>query len=96
MFEKKWLKFKVTDALATLKNIDTAVLYFKDYDGSNLYLADSAIADGRLIHYYFNSSSLQALYPGFIDRASTYEWVIELTYRGDNLRVDPIAFKFSV
>lgn len=94
--ERKWIKFKVNDALENLKAIDEATVMFKDYDGSNLYIVESAISDGNLVHYYFNSSSLRALYPDYINRESTYEWVLEIKYRGDTLRVDPILFKFSI
>lgn len=96
LYEKKYIKFRITDALNNLKNIDSATVMLKDYDGSNLYVLDSAITDEKLVYYYFNSSSLQALYPEYIDRSSVYEWVLEIKYRGDILRVNPIEFSFSV
>ena len=96
LYENKYLKFRVTDALNNLKSIDSATVMLKDYDGSNLYVLDSGVTDEKLVYYKFNSSELQALYPEYIDRSSTYEWILEIKYRGDTLRVDPIKFSFSV
>jgi hypothetical protein len=93
--EKKWLHFEIKDALGNFKAPDTANVLFKESNSSNVYIVDSAISDGLNVYYFFNSSSLRAEYPDDITRTKNYEWIIDIDYREQTYRLDPILFNFT-
>jgi hypothetical protein len=95
LYENKWLHFTLRDALGNLRTVDDASVLLKEYDSSDLYIAEDAIADGLNVYYKFNSSEIQAAYPGDFTREKLYEWVIRFKHEEEVYSLDPISFKFT-
>lgn len=95
LYEKRWLKFNITDTNNVLDNTDEVDILFKDYNGSNVYLSSATVNDRMNAYYYFNSSQLKADYPDYIDRDNVYEWIFKVKYREQEYQPDAVQFKFS-
>jgi hypothetical protein len=96
LYEKKWLTFDIRDANGLMGFTDSVSILFKDFNGSNVYIASTAtINDGMKAYYFFNSSKLQSDFPDLINRETDYAWILRVYYKENVFQLDPIQFNFT-